>query len=158
MIDLQRKTKGNLLVFHASNFLLTLLFFSVGYKTRVDSGSMFAANQKIIEEERLRKETEYHNNEDIVEVSKQCEREKVRLKFCSKTVLLFLKSRCSVSTNFHFLTFKINFHLPKKKNFQGKVSHSVLCINVMKSYQKGYFAANLLHIYALHGLRGSPRK
>lgn len=59
----------------------------MGYKIKADSSSVFGTNQKIIEEECLRKEMEYHNNEDFAEISQQCEREKVRLKIqiCSKT-------------------------------------------------------------------------
>ncbi|KAF3448767.1 hypothetical protein FNV43_RR09480 [Rhamnella rubrinervis] len=67
-----------LAVLHQVNNPSTLAGKLLGYKIKVDSNSMFGANQKIIEEELLKKEMEYHDNEDIVEVSQQCEREQIQ--------------------------------------------------------------------------------
>ncbi|KAK1577468.1 hypothetical protein Q3G72_022016 [Acer saccharum] len=49
----------------------------VGYRVSLDSSSMFGTNQKIIAEEICRKEEEYQNNEEIMNISRQCEAEKI---------------------------------------------------------------------------------
>lgn len=43
----------------------------------MDSKSMFGTNQKIIKEEMSKKREEYYKNEDIKNISRQCETEKV---------------------------------------------------------------------------------
>lgn len=54
------------------------LSFSVGYRTKMDSSSIFGTNQKVMEEELERKAEEYRNKEEIAMISQQCERAKVR--------------------------------------------------------------------------------
>ncbi|KAK3228657.1 hypothetical protein Dsin_000538 [Dipteronia sinensis] len=49
----------------------------MGYRISLDSSSMFGTNQKIIAEEICRKKEEYQNNEEIMNISRQCEAEKI---------------------------------------------------------------------------------
>lgn len=50
---------------------------TVGYKSKVDSSSMFGSNSKIVEEEVSRKKDQYQNNAEMMQLSKHCEMEKV---------------------------------------------------------------------------------
>ena len=50
----------------------------MGYKSKVDSSSMFGTNQKFVEEEVARKKEEYTTNEEVVQLYNQCKMEKVR--------------------------------------------------------------------------------
>lgn len=49
----------------------------VGYKSRVDSSSMFGANRKFVEEAVARKVQEYQNNTDLMDISSLCETREV---------------------------------------------------------------------------------
>lgn len=51
--------------------------FTVGYKVKVDSSSIFGVNPKYIEEEVAKKINEYSTNVEIVRISKHCEVEQV---------------------------------------------------------------------------------
>ncbi|VVA27344.1 PREDICTED: inactive kinase [Prunus dulcis] len=49
----------------------------LGYRTKMDSSSIFGTNQKVMEEELERKAEEYRNKVEIAMISQQCERAKV---------------------------------------------------------------------------------
>lgn len=52
----------------------------MGYKSKVDSSSMFGSNSKIVEEEVSRKKIQYQNNAEIMQLSKHCEMEKIKFR------------------------------------------------------------------------------
>ncbi|XP_044462517.1 systemin receptor SR160-like isoform X2 [Mangifera indica] len=68
-------------VLHQVNKPTTLSFMGagkiLGYKIKEDSRSIFATNQKISKEEISKRREEYYNNEEIMNISRQCETEKV---------------------------------------------------------------------------------
>ena len=53
------------------------MLFSVGYKSRVDSNSMLAANQRMINREVTRKKQEYENRKEVLQISKLYDTKKV---------------------------------------------------------------------------------
>lgn len=73
-----------LLVPYSHFFLLFLLSFSVGFKTKVDE-----TNQKIVQKLVAGKNDEYHNNVEIVKISKEYEAQKVSLKVGIEKALQF---------------------------------------------------------------------
>ncbi|KAF6151885.1 hypothetical protein GIB67_010459 [Kingdonia uniflora] len=74
-------------VLHQVNNPSTLSFMGagklLGYKSRMDS-SMFGSNPKMIEEEVARKKEEYHNNEELIKISKQYKEQKIEFKIVVK--------------------------------------------------------------------------
>ncbi|CAK9142145.1 unnamed protein product [Ilex paraguariensis] len=50
----------------------------MGYKIKVDSGTILGSNPKIVEEEVAKKMEQYQKSEDLMELSKQCEMEKIK--------------------------------------------------------------------------------
>ncbi|KAJ7982433.1 Protein kinase domain [Quillaja saponaria] len=70
-----------LAILHKVNNPSTFTFMGaailLAFKIKVDSCSMFGINQKKIEEELTRKIEEYHSNAEIMEISKQCETDKI---------------------------------------------------------------------------------
>ncbi|KAJ0100778.1 hypothetical protein Patl1_05756 [Pistacia atlantica] len=54
-----------------------LKFIGVLHQIKVDSRSMFGTNQKIIMEEKSKKREEYYKNEEIMNIKRQCETEKI---------------------------------------------------------------------------------
>ncbi|KAF5946121.1 hypothetical protein HYC85_016349 [Camellia sinensis] len=66
--------------FYFLSFLTYFVFFSVGFRSKVDSG-IFGANPKFVEEEVARKSDEYQKNEEAAQLSHQCKMQKV-IKFC----------------------------------------------------------------------------
>ncbi|KAH0981438.1 hypothetical protein GBA52_008615 [Prunus armeniaca] len=70
-----------LAVLHQVNNPSTLSFMAagrlLGYRTKMDSSSIFGTNQKVVEEELERKAEEYRNKVGIIMISQQCERAKV---------------------------------------------------------------------------------
>ncbi|XP_026391946.1 receptor-like serine/threonine-protein kinase At3g01300 isoform X1 [Papaver somniferum] len=68
-------------VLHQVNTPSTLSFMRagkfLGYKSKVDSSSMFGANRKVIEEEVARKKEEYHNNVELMKISNHYAEQKI---------------------------------------------------------------------------------
>ncbi|KAL6340345.1 hypothetical protein AAG906_005797 [Vitis piasezkii] len=68
-------------VLHQVNTPSTLSFMRarkmLGYKSRVDSNSMLAANQRMINREVTRKKQEYENSKEVLQISKLYETKKV---------------------------------------------------------------------------------
>ncbi|KAK2991726.1 hypothetical protein RJ640_004254 [Escallonia rubra] len=52
----------------------------MGYKSKVDSSSMFGSNSKVVKEEIARKKEEYLKDVGMMQLSKQCETEKIDLR------------------------------------------------------------------------------
>ncbi|KAJ9699057.1 hypothetical protein PVL29_007907 [Vitis rotundifolia] len=52
----------------------------MGYKSRVDSNSMLAANRRMINREVTRKQQEYENGKEVIQISKLYEAKKVKFK------------------------------------------------------------------------------
>ncbi|CAK9148710.1 unnamed protein product, partial [Ilex paraguariensis] len=48
----------------------------LGYKIKVDSGTILGSNPKIVEEEVAKKMEQYQKSEDLMELLQQCEMEK----------------------------------------------------------------------------------
>lgn len=71
-----------LLVPYSHFFLLFLLSFSVGFKTKVDE-----TNQKIVQKLVAGKNDEYHNNVEIIKILEEYEAQKVSLKVGIEKVL-----------------------------------------------------------------------
>ncbi|KAH8522681.1 hypothetical protein H0E87_003361 [Populus deltoides] len=67
--------------FHQVNNPSTLSFTEsenlLGYRFKVESRSMFGVNPKFIAEEVSRRKEECINNVEVIEISKQCEKEKI---------------------------------------------------------------------------------
>ncbi|XP_004308194.1 PREDICTED: probable receptor-like protein kinase At5g18500 [Fragaria vesca subsp. vesca] len=68
-----------LAVLHQVNNPSTLAGRLLGYRTKMDSGSVFGTNQKVIEEEIERKTEEYRNKVEITMITQICE--SVEIKF-----------------------------------------------------------------------------
>ncbi|RVW18770.1 Inactive protein kinase [Vitis vinifera] len=71
-------------VLHQVNTPSTLSFMRtrkmLGYKSRVDSNSMLAANQRMINREVTRKKQEYENSKEVLQISKLYDTKKVKFK------------------------------------------------------------------------------
>ncbi|KAJ9172322.1 hypothetical protein P3X46_015571 [Hevea brasiliensis] len=52
----------------------------LGYKSTVDSSSLFGANEKIVDRELTRKKDEYEKNAELIQISKQYETQKVEFR------------------------------------------------------------------------------
>lgn len=57
--------------------IYNLSVYTVGYKNKVDSSSMFGSNSKMVGEEVSRVDELYRNTADMKQISMQCEKQKV---------------------------------------------------------------------------------
>ncbi|KAH7547673.1 hypothetical protein JRO89_XS14G0001000 [Xanthoceras sorbifolium] len=86
----------------------------LGYRIKLDSSSMFGTNQKIIAEEISRKNREYQKNEEIMNISRQCEAEKFKeVRAGSSSKLVALKAIKSFKATWVIL----DRHMKKDKKY-----------------------------------------
>ncbi|KAM1018450.1 hypothetical protein ACFX13_040680 [Malus domestica] len=71
-------------VLHQVNNPSTFAGRLLGYRTKIDSSSFIGTNQKVIEEELVRKTEEYRSKEEITMISTMCK--KVKVEFNTKVV------------------------------------------------------------------------